>query len=174
MKLSGLVALLLLGSLTRAQVLGGMPPAVSATAAITPASVTASGPVSGTSLQVNGVLVMSTAPVSVANASDLLATLASGSTFFSFTPINSVTLVRVEHTIVVAGATGTAGDNVYCDAGGVPVLHSHTATAAVLGTLGQSAEAPVAVAAGTKVSCYLNTDSITKPILNMALSFVPQ
>lgn len=112
-------------------------------------------------------------PVMTTGASSLLGTLASGTTFFSFTTVNPITLASIEIRVVSAGVGG-AGDSVYCnDPASGAAVSATTAAAAAAGTTA-TASASIPVASATRVHCHIESAATTKPVYNIALSYQMQ
>lgn len=114
----------------------------------------------------------SSAPVFHACAPVIVGTLASGTTFMTFTPDSPITLIRVSGTVEVAGIGG-AGDTVKCNnsAGtGVSVTLSAAAAAGATATTTGSG----AIAAQSAVSCHIDSAATTRPIATFCVEYVLQ
>lgn len=115
---------------------------------------------------------LSNPPVAVANANSFLGTLASGTTFFSFTTINAITLKSLETRVQVIGVIGS-GDAVKCNDAAGSGLTATTSAGAAVGTVG-TVSGSVNIAAATTVSCHIESAATTRPIYNIALSYIMQ
>lgn len=124
------------------------------------------------SYKINNVVVFSSTPVSFASGSTLAAALASGTTFFGFTPDSAITLRRISATVAVAG-TGGSGDVVRCNDASNNGLSVTSASGATAGTVTE-ASGTANIAVQTRVNCHLDSGAATRPIMNVLLEFVTQ
>lgn len=113
-----------------------------------------------------------TVPVMTVCAPSLIGTLATGSTFFSFTTDAAIRIIRVSTTIGVIGIIG-GGDAVKCNDSTGAGLGATSSAGAAVGTLTQTTGS-VAISSLTTVSCHLDSTATTRPILNACLSYVMQ
>lgn len=126
----------------------------------------------GASLQQNGAVLFSSAPVGHVCGPIIVGSLASGTTFMAFTPDAAITVLRIGCAVEVAGVGGS-GDTVKCNnAAGTGLSVTMTAAAAA-GTYSTSA-GNAAIAYQAPVSCHIDSGAATRPIMTCCLEYVMQ
>lgn len=130
-------------------------------------------PIAPSSLTIGstGVAISST-PVFHICGAVIVGSLASGTTFLSFTPDSAITLIRITGAVEVAGVAGS-GDTVKCNnAAGIGVSVTMTA-AATAGTTNSTAGS-AAIAYQGAVSCHIDSGAATRPIMTACLEYILQ
>ena len=115
------------------------------------------------SVKINSGVAFSAIPVFHAGATLSSTSLAAGTTFWAFTPDNSIILRRITATIQTAGAGGSAGTTWYCGTGdGGSQLSVTTSAGATAGTI-TSSTGSASISGGTNVKGRIESDETTKP-----------
>lgn len=111
------------------------------------------------------------ASVMQVGASNLIAALASGTSFFTMTPGKSITLKRISVVVIVAGVAGN-GDIWKC--GTVSNVLSLTTSAGSVAGTQSTTTGSINVPAGTLTAGWIDTDAVTRPIGNLNCEYEMQ
>ncbi len=112
---------------------------------------------------------MTTGPFASFGGDVGLGTLATGTTFFTFTPKSAIMMDNICFTVTGAGVGG-AGDTITCNIAGSTGFSVTSAAAAAAGTT-TCTTSNVAVAYNTQIFCHIESAATTRPIGNAIVGY---